>query len=259
MRLERLLLGAGLCALLGGCVTTNSNHEKLPTTSKAQQAQDAARIHTELGQHYMQIGDLQSALAKLKLALQFDDSYAPAHTVIAVIYERINDLPDAEQNYRRAVELEPKKGMPNNNLGAFLCRIGKSEEALGYFQRAVADPFYDTPDVAWTNDGICRMHLNDTAGAENSFRQALRVNPGNADALYQMARAMYLSNDAFHASAFLQRYEALGRPSAAALKLGHDIELRLGDTDAARNYNKRLQSQFPDSEQAQALNATAKP
>lgn len=87
----------------------------------------------------------------------------------------------------------------------------------------------------------------------------MRINPRNADALYQMARAMYLSNDAFHASAFLQRYEALGKPGPDALKLGHDIELRLGDTDAARNYNKRLQSLFPDSEQARTLNATAKP
>lgn len=259
MRLERILLGTGLCVLLGGCVTTNSNHEKLPTTSKTQQAQDAARIHTELGQHYMQIGDLQSALAKLKLALQFDDNYAPAHTVIAVIYERINDLPDAEKNYRRAVELEPKKGMSNNNLGAFLCRIGKSSEALAYFRRAVADPFYATPDVAWTNDGICRLHMNDRAGAEASFRHAIDVNAKNGEALYQLANVMYLNNDPFHASAFLQRYEALGKTSPAALKLGYDIELRQGDTDAARNYNQRLQSQFPDSKQARALNANVKP
>jgi type IV pilus assembly protein PilF len=259
MRLDRFLLGAGLCVLLGGCVSTGGNHEKLPTTSKAEQAEDAARIHTELGQHYMQIGDLQSALQKLKMALQFDDNYAPAHTVIAVIYERINDLPDAERHYRRAVELEPKKGMPNNNLGAFLCREGKTAEALPYFQRALADPFYGTPAMAWTNDGVCRLRSNDTAGAEASFREALKLDPNNGEALYQMARALYLANDAFHASAFLQRYEALGQNSPAALKLGHDIELRLGDTDAARNYNKRLQSQFPDSEQAQALNATAKP
>ena len=156
MRLERILLGVGFCALLGGCVTTHSG-ESLPKTSKSQSAEDAARIHTELGQHYMQIGDLQSALGKLKLALQFDDNYAPAHTVIAVIYERIHDLPDAEVNYRKAEQLEPKKGAPNNNLGAFLCRIGKSAEALTYFQRAVADPFYATPDVAWTNDGICQI------------------------------------------------------------------------------------------------------
>lgn len=258
MRLERIWAGVGLCLLLGGCVTTHSG-ESLPKTSKAGQAEDAARIHTELGQHYMQIGDLQSALNKLKLALQFDDDYAPAHTVIAVIYERINDLPDAEKNYRRAVELEPKKGVPNNNLGAFLCRIGKSTEALAYFQRAVADPFYATPDVAWTNDGICRMRMNDRTGAEASFRHAVDINANNAEALYQLAHVMYLNNDAFHASAFLQRYEALGKTSPAALKLGYEIELRLGDTDAARNYNKRLQNQFPDSEQAQALNTNAKP
>ncbi|WP_329743266.1 type IV pilus biogenesis/stability protein PilW [Dyella sp. A6] len=258
MRLERVLLGLGLCALLGGCVTTGGG-PTLPTTSKAQEARNAARVHTELAQHYMQLGDLQSALEKLKLALQFDDNYAPAHTVIAVVYERIKDIPDAEENYRRAVELEPKKGAPNNNLGAFLCRIGKSAEGLPYFKRALADPFYATPDVAWLNDGICRMQLHDVAGAENSFRHAIALNPKNPEALYQMAHAKYLENDAFHASAFLQRYEALGKTSPAALKLGYEIELRLGDMDAARNYNKRLQSRFPDSKQAQALNATASP
>jgi type IV pilus assembly protein PilF len=258
MRLDRFALGLGLCTLLGGCVTTHSG-ENLPKTSKSQEAENAARIHTELGQHYMQLGDLQSALQKLKLALQFDDDYAPAHTVIAVIYERIHDLPDAEVHYRKAEQLEPKKGAPNNNLGAFLCRVGKSAEALTYFQRAVADPFYTTPDVAWTNDGICRMHMNDRTGAEASFRHALDLNAANGEALYQLANLMYLNNDAFHASAFLQRYEALGKETPAALKLGHDIELRLGDRDAARNYNKRLQSQFPDSEQAQAINANTKP
>jgi len=262
MRLERFLLGAGLCLLASGCVTTggsDAGHSGLPTTSRAQQAADAARIHTELGQHYMQIGDLQSALQKLQMALQFDDDYAPAHTVIAVIYEKIGNLPEAEKHYRRAVALEPKKGAPNNNLGAFLCRTGKTGEALAYFQHAVADPFYATPDVAWTNDGVCRMRMHDEAGAEASFRHAIALNPKNGEALYQLARALYLGNDAFHASAFLQRYEALGQESPAALELGHDIELKLGDMDAARSYNMRLQSRFPDSEQAQAITTTAKP
>ena len=46
--------------------------------------------------------------------------------MIAVVYEKINDMPHAEQHYRRAVALEPDKGGPNNNLGALLCRIGNS-------------------------------------------------------------------------------------------------------------------------------------
>lgn len=257
MRLDHVVLGSALCMLLAACATGGGG---LRTASRAQQDENAARIHTELAQHYMQVGDLQGALQKLKLALQFDDNYAPAHTVIAVIYERIGDLPDAEKNYRRAVELEPTKGDPNNNLGAFLCRTGRPAEGLPYFQRALADPFYATPDLALTNEGVCRMEMHDLGGAENSFRQAIALNPKNADALYDMAHALYLGNDAFHASAFLQRYEALGKTSPAALELGYEIELRLGDTDAARSYNQRLQSRFPDSEQAQALdNVNATP
>jgi type IV pilus assembly protein PilF len=42
------------------------------------------------------------------------------------------------------------------------------------------------------------------------------------------------------------------------LKLGHDIELRLGDGEAAQDYAKRLREKFPDSEPARALEATAR-
>jgi type IV pilus assembly protein PilF len=263
MRLERWM-GAAMALALAGCVTTSTDTSglgggKLPHTSKSQEAEDAARIHTELGQQYMANGDLQTAMEKLQKALQFDDDYAPAHTVMAVLDERIHRPEQAELHYRRAVQLEPDKGGPNNNLGTFLCQIGKGAEAIGFFKKALKDPFYPTPDVALTNEGICQLRLNDRAGAEASLRKALEANPNNGDALFHLAKTLYLNNDAFRARAFIQRFDALGQPSAAALKLGHDIETRLGNTDAAQTYLRRLQSQFPDSEQAHALDAPASP
>ncbi|MEI7037447.1 type IV pilus biogenesis/stability protein PilW [Fulvimonas yonginensis] len=261
MRLDRWM-GAALALALAGCVTTSTDDGlggRLSQNNKGQEAEDAARIHTELGQQYMANGDLKTAMEKLTKALQFDDNYAPAHTVMAVLDERINRPEQAEQHYRRAVQLEPDKGGPNNNLGTFLCRIGKGAEAIGYFQKALKDPFYTTPDVALTNEGICQLRMNDRAGAEASLRKALSANPQNGDALLHLARVLYLDNDAFRARAFIQRFEALGQPSAEALKLGYDIETRLGNTDAAQNYRRRLQSQFPDSEQARALDAPVSP
>lgn len=262
MRCERLLVfGAALA--LAGCVTTGGSDNggqgstPMPKTSKVEQRQDAARIHTELAQHYMANGDLQDALAKLQLALKFDPNYAPAHTVIAVVYEKINNLPEAELHYRKAVALDPTKGGPNNNLGQFLCRTGKVQESIGYFRKAVADPFYATPDVALTNAGICQTRMNDLTGAAASFRDAIARNPGNGDALFHLAEVLYRQGDAFHARAYIQRFDALGQPNAASLKLGYDIESRLGNTEAARNYLRRLQGQFPDSEQARALTTTA--
>ncbi len=260
MRFDRALV---FCLLLplAGCVTTQSDTSALgknmPQTSKADQAKDAARVHTELAQHYMAQGDLQTALTKLNRALDFDPNYAPAHTVIAVLDERINKLADAELHYRRAVQLEPAKGAPNNNLGVFLCKSGKGAEGLAYFNKAVADPFYETPDVALTNAGVCQLRMNQMAGAEASFRDAIARNPNNAEALFQLANMLYLNKDMFRARAFIQRFDALGRATPDSLKLGYDIESRLGNPDGARNYRKRLIAKFPDSEQARNLDITA--
>ena len=166
MRFDRLVIPCLLFAL-AGCVTTHTNTgalgKPLPQETKAEQAKEAARIHTELGQHYLTIGDMQTALEKLTMALKFDPNYAPAHTVIAVLYEKINNLPEAEVHYRKAVELEPAKGDPNNNLGVFLCHTGKMAEADQYFRKAVADPFYQTPDLALTNEGVCQLRAGDVA------------------------------------------------------------------------------------------------
>ncbi len=262
MQYDRALIVV-LALCLTGCVTTRTDSsalsKNLPQATKAAQALDAARIHTELGQRYMADGDLETALEKLKRALQFDPGYAPAHTVIAVLYARINRQADAEQHYRKAVALEPAKGAWNNNLGQFLCSTGRAAEGSGYFRKAIADPFYGTPDVALTNAGVCHLKANDATSAEVDFRAALARNPGNAEALYQLASVLYAGNHAFGARAFVQRLDALGNPSAASLKLGHDIESRLGNQDVAQTYARRLLGQFPDSEQARALDTSTSP
>lgn len=250
--------------LMAACVpvantSTASEGSKINRQSKAEQRQEGARIHTELAQQYMANGDLEDALVKINKAFTFDANYVPAHTVAAVIYERINDLPNAEQHYRKAQALAPDKGDTNNNLGWFLCnREGKAAEALPYFQKAVSDPFYQTPSLAWTNAGICQEKAQNLPVAEADFRKAIEIDSQNGGALYQLANVLYLQNDAFRARAFIQRFDALGQPTAASLKLGHDIEARLGNRDAALTYGRRLQSQFPDSEQARALDATAR-
>ncbi|MHB1944735.1 MAG: type IV pilus biogenesis/stability protein PilW [Metallibacterium sp.] len=257
MRLEKflpVLLAAGLL-VLGGCASNSDNLH----TSSANKAFDAAQIHTQLGEAYMQRGDLKGALAKLQLALRYDDSYVPAHTVLAVLYERIGEFGNAEHQYRRVIDLEPKNGSANNNLGAFLCRTGKVEQSLQYFARAAKDPFYQTPYAAYTNAGVCLIKINKLAEAEKQFHDALSIDPKFPEALYQSARVWYLQGNAFRASAYLQRLESLGPAGPDTLKLGYEIETRLGDATAAKSYRQRLIEQFPDSPQAKSLSAGSKP
>lgn len=240
---------------LGGCATGGGGAD-MPKTSASDKRDEAARVHVELGQRYLQQGKLEVAMEKLQKALQINPNYADAHTVIALLYERIGDPKNAEDHYRRAVELQPKAGAANNNYGQILCSAGKLDEADKYFQRAVADPFYKYADVALANAGVCLLKARRVDQAEADFRRAVELNPNSSLALYHLASALYQKSDFFKARAFIQRFEALGQDSAEALLLGHNIEQKLGNNDAAKEYARRLRQQFPDSSEAQQLESS---
>jgi type IV pilus assembly protein PilF len=253
--LRRTLAVGCAGALLAACMAAGGSRGV--AESKQDKREEAARVRVELGQRYMQRGKLDLALENLQKALQYDPNYVDAHTVIAVLYERIGNVGAAEQHYARAVELAPKSGDANNNYGQFLCAAGKYAQAQQYFARAMEDPFYKTPDALYTNAGVCLLkqgdgHLDE---AEADFRRALETNPNNPVALYQLAEVLYRKNEFFRARAFIQRFEAIGKPDPAALLLARNIEVKLGHADTARDYAKRLRDAFPDSEQARSLDA----
>lgn len=245
-----LALAAAACVALSGCATNSGAIKPEDTATKNE---DAARIHTELGQKYMQQGKYELALAKLQKALSFDSDYVDAHTVIALLYERIGNLQQAEEHYRRAAELKPKGGAENNNYAAFLCKMNRFDEAQKHFDAALRDPFYQTPQVALTNAATCWLKAGNTDAAEKDLRLALSRSPNDAEALYQMARVLYEKKDYFRASAFVQRYESVGRPRPETLMLGRNIELGLGDAKGASDYSRRLQQLFPESAEARTL------
>lgn len=257
MRLDRIFVGVLLTILLAACATGTSNSRPVPPSNPENPKTKAATLYTNLGQKYMAQGKLEVALENLNKALAADNNYADAHTVIALLYERIGDNAQAEQNYRRAAELAPKSGNENNNYGAFLCKIGRYDDASVYFVRAISDPFYKTPVVALTNAGTCAIKGGKLDVAEKDLRAALDREPNNSEALFQMANVLYLKNDFFRARAFIQRYEAVGQQSADALLLGRNIELRLGNGKAAQDYTRRLRAKFPESQQARSLDASA--
>jgi enediyne biosynthesis protein E4 len=89
---------------------------------------------------------LQSALkpaeqsARRALSLQAD--HAGAHTQLALILEALNDFPQALTHYRRGIVLSQQQSRPPTlplvNAGNLLLKLGQAEEALDYFNRAVA-------------------------------------------------------------------------------------------------------------------------
>jgi type IV pilus assembly protein PilF len=232
-----------LILFLTACTTSDSKDEESNNRK-------VAETNTSLGQGYMQREQYEIAMEKLKRAIASDVSYAPAHTVLAVLYETIGELDLAEKEYLAAVKYDPRDGDINNNYGAFLCRTGKGKDAEQYFQTAVKDPFYQTPEVAYSNAGNCMLEQGYLDKAETFLRQSLEYNEKLPLTLISMADVSYQTGEYLRARAFLQRYGSVGAWDEDSLLLGYRIESKLGDAESAKRYRLELLDNFPNSSQA---------
>lgn len=242
MWLDRLL-GVALALALSACAAGGGK----PRATNTKQS-EAAELQAKLGQEYLHKGDYEVAQEKLKRALELEPNLQSAHTLLGILNERIRRPEIAEQFYRKALKLKPEDGAAANNLGAFLCAQGRLEESLPFFVQAVQDPFYKTPDVAYTNHGVCARKAGQREVAEESLRRALELDSRNAIALYEMASLSYNKEDFLRARAFIQRFEANGKADPSLLVLALRVEDKLGDQRAAQRYRQRLISEFPDIE-----------
>lgn len=245
LELRIVVLVLSTLLVLTGCAGSGgADNSKLG--NKNQAAEDAAALQVKLGQGYLSEGELETARDKLKRALELNPRSVDAHTLMAVLSERINRPKAAEEFYLKATKLKPEDGSVNNNYGAFLCSVGRFEEADPYFQRALEDPFYRTPAVASTNAGVCAMKAGRMDRAEAFLRQSIEMEPKNSAALFELARIHLQKGDLMRARAFLQRYEANAEAAGAeALDLGALIEEKLGNAEGAASYRSRLARDFP--------------
>ncbi len=224
-----------LVLLLSACAALNAPGDR----------KEAAAANTDLGMEYMNQGQNERAMEKLKRALEQDPASGPAHAAMALLYTRLDENKLAEKHYRKAAYLEPKNSTFNNNYGAYLCANNKVDEAIKYFNRVLADRTYPSPENIYTNVGMCLRQKPDPVAAEENFRKALERNPRYGKALAQMALLSYEQEDYLKARAFLQRYESIARPGRDMLALGMRIEKNLGNDVAAAEYAYKLRSSYP--------------
>jgi type IV pilus assembly protein PilF len=211
-----------------------------------------------LGVAYMQRGDKALALEKLQRGLELDPNLSAGHYAIALLYEQLGELDKAETHYRRAIALRPDYAEAHNAYGAFLCQRKDFEKANKEFLAAAENPLYTTRGLAYANAGLCALDKPDPALAEKYFRLALEINPTQPTALFHMAALSYAAGRFLNARGYLQRYQEVGTQTSESLWLGVRTERQLGDARAAANYALLLRQRYPDSKEAEQLEALDK-
>ena len=150
-------------------------------------------------------------------ALAIDPDYAPAHTQLGYIAEGDNDLAGAAQHLERALVLDPADLDVLRVSATLLESLGRLDEALALDEALVRrDPVNVN---ALFNLGLYQRQAGRLDAAIASFRTALSLSPGRANAHAEIGNALLLKGDAQGALAEIERetseiWKTIGLPMA---------------------------------------------
>lgn len=170
-----------LCA----CASTGSRRtaDDGPGPSSGAKSQAAAEATRNVGEAYLQEGNLVAALRELKKAEALNPDDHITHYDLGLVYFFRERYEQAVQHLERALQLKPDYAPAVNSLGNVYVARKEWDKAIEIYERIVEDAFYATPYFALSNMGIAYYHKNDYPSAEKNFLEALKLSPDFTNAL----------------------------------------------------------------------------
>ncbi len=217
--------------------------------------QQAAAANTQLGIQYMNQGDLNLAKAKLDRALQEAPNSPDVHSARAMLFERMNLHDKADDEFRIALKLAPHDPDVINNYAVYLCQNGRTDEGVKHFMEAAHNALYRTPQAAYTNAGVCLRAAKRDDEARADFNAAVQLRPNDPEAAFQLASLDFDHAQLTAARMRIDSYIGAYQATPDLLLLGVRVARAQGDAIAAQRFARRLQLDFPGSEQERALPA----
>jgi type IV pilus assembly protein PilF len=236
---------AGAVALLAVCACS--------TSARAKKRDDAANYNMQLGMAYMNRGDLALAKQKLDRALQENPGDPSVHSAEAMLQDRLGNSAKADEEFKEALRLAPGNPEIQNNYAVYLCRTGRTDAGVKSFEEAAHNGLYRTPEVAYTNAGVCLRTAHLDTQAAMSFMRALHVKPDFSEAAYQLADLDLQRGEVVEARTEIDRFLAAFDATPDLLLLGVRVAHKQGDRMAEEHFARKLRMEFPTSEQAREL------
>ena len=181
---------------------------------------DFSDVHLALGALYRTSGKYEVALHEYEAALDTNPNLADAHIGLAKAQEELGRSAEAEQNLRRAIEIDVSYWASFSAMGAYLFRNSRFLEAAEFYQMYASRA--DDDASALNNLGAAYYLAGDYAHAARAWDKSLEIRPTH-DA-YSNTGSMYF---------YLGEFEkAAARYSKAVDLMPHDHRLwgNLGDS-----------------------------
>ena len=247
-----------VAVLLGGCAGQqgmsgpSGNRSDIVTESDEPDHRRRARLRLELATGYFEQGQPNVALDEIKQSLAIDPTFVDAYNVRGLVYMRLNDIPLAEDSFRRALALNPRDGDVAHNYGWLLCQQARYEDSFRSFAQAVANPTYGGKAKTLMTQGVCQVRAGQRAEAEQSLMQSYELDAGNPVTGYNLATLLYERGDLIRAQFYIRRLNNSELANAETLWLGIKTERKLNNREAVLQLADQLKKRFAQSPQAAA-------
>lgn len=130
-----------------------------------------ARAQIVLGELFQAVGDLNKALAAYEAAMKLDPNEPALYTRMGIVQGQMNLPANAEQSFRKAMELEPDDKPSTGFLANVLAGTNRAHEVPPLW-RAILDK-NEKNSQAWANYGASLMAAENSAEALRTFDEGL--------------------------------------------------------------------------------------
>jgi type IV pilus assembly protein PilF len=240
-----------LACTLAACVTSTKDGGK---PLKGEDPEDtAAKYNVQLGTAYLQQGNYPLAKEKLERSLKQNSRDPDVHTSLALLYDRTGDAKLADKHFREALRLAPDKPDVSNNYAVYLCKNGRVDEGVERFAAVAASKYYQTPEVALTNAGVCLRGAKRLDEAQTRFIGAIKARPNYSEPTVQLANLYLERGQIVEARKVVDVYLNAFKPNPDVLLSAVTVARAGKDRMGEEKYSRALRLEFPDSAQARAL------
>jgi serine/threonine protein kinase/Tfp pilus assembly protein PilF len=182
----------------------------------------------------------QKAKTAAEKALAIDSSSANAHASLAAANWSLFDFPDAENEFKRALELNPNLANAHHWYGLFLSWEGRDDEALSHLRRAIELDPLNLQYNSNLGQGLCNARQYDAcinqvnktleidanyAYAHGLLRLAYRDTGKYARSLEEWKKSVSLANDQ-EELAIAEEVAKVNSRSGQKASLERELELR---------------------------------
>jgi tetratricopeptide (TPR) repeat protein len=155
---------------------------------------DSAEAHYNLGNAFLQQGQMDEAMAQYQKALAIKPDYAEAHNNLGNVFIHQERVEEAIAHFQKALTIKPDYADAHNNLGSAFLQQGRLDEAIAHYQKALAV----NPAAADVHNhlGNTLIQQGRTAEALSHYQKALAIKPDDADVQNKLAWLLATSPEA---------------------------------------------------------------